>query len=48
MSKIKIYVVCHRETEIPAHQLLYPIQVGAECSDERFEGFSYDDSGEKI
>lgn len=48
MSKIKIYVVCHRETEIPAHQLLYPIQVGAECSDERFEGFLYDDSGENI
>lgn len=48
MSIIKLYVVCHEKTEIPASPLLFPIQVGAECNDERFEGFLYDDSGENI
>ena len=48
MGDIALYVCCHRETEIPAHPLLRPIQVGAALAGRRFPGFLHDDEGENI
>ena len=48
MGDIALYVCCHQETEIPAHPLLRPIQVGAALARRRFPGFLHDDEGENI
>ena len=48
MGDIALYVCCHRESEIPEHPLLRPIQVGATLAERRFPGFLYDDDGENI
>ena len=48
MSKIKIFVCCHKRTDIPSHPLLVPIQVGAALADEHFSGFIHDDQGDNI
>ena len=48
MSDIALYVCCHRESEIPKHPLLRPIQVGAALAEQHFPGFLYDDDGENI
>ncbi len=48
MGEIALYVCCHRETPVPAHPLLRPIQVGAALAERRFPGFLYDDEGENI
>ena len=48
MGDIALYVCCHRESEIPAHPLLRPIQVGAALAQRRFPGFLHDDEGESI
>ena len=48
MGDIALYVCCHRESEIPAHPLLRPIQVGAALAERRFPGFLHDDEGENI
>jgi len=48
MGDIALYVCCHKESEIPAHPLLRPIQVGAALAQRRFPGFLSDDSGENI
>ena len=48
MGDIALYVCCHRESEVPAHPLLRPIQVGAALAQRRFPGFLHDDEGENI
>ena len=48
MGEIALYVSCHRESEIPKHPLLRPIQVGAALAERHFPGFLYDDDGENI
>lgn len=48
MSEIKIYVVCHKLFEVPSHPYLFPIQVGASLSANRFPGMLYDDTGDSI
>ena len=48
MGEIALYVSCHRESAIPAHPLLRPIQVGAALAGRRFPGFLYDDEGDNI
>ena len=48
MDNIKLFVCCHKETNVPEHPLLAPVQVGAALADTRFEGFLYDDVGENI
>lgn len=47
-ENIKIYISCHKKCYIPKHDLLYPIQVGAINSKERFEGMLQDDEGDNI
>lgn len=48
MADIKLFVACHRPFFVPKSPLLFPVQVGAALSDERFENFFYDDVGEHI
>ena len=48
MSEIKLFVCCHKDCQLPKHELLVPIQVGAALTDIRFPGFIYDNSGDNI
>ena len=48
MPDIKLFVACHQPTFVPNHPLLFPIQVGAALTSERFPGFLYDDTGDNI
>lgn len=48
MARIKLYVSCHKPFDIPAHPLLFPIQVGAGCTEQRFSGMLSDAEGENI
>lgn len=48
MTDIKIFICCHRPTEVPEHPLLIPIQVGTALADNRFPGFLYDNTGNNI
>lgn len=48
MEQIKLYVSCHKPFDIPAHPLLFPIQVGAAQTEERFEGMLSDAEGDNI
>lgn len=45
---IKIYVSCHKDFYVPAHPLLFPVQVGAAGSNRRFAGMLHDDTGVNI
>ena len=45
---IKLFVCCHQKARVPEHPLLVPIQVGAALSDEQFDGWFHDDTGENI
>lgn len=47
-EEIKIYVACHKESPVPKHPFLFPIQVGAALTQERFPGMIPDDTGENI
>lgn len=46
MSDIKIFISCNRESYVPQHPLLYPIQTGAANTGRHFEGMLHDDEGE--
>lgn len=46
--KIKIYISCHKECEVPPLRLFYPIQVGAALAEKRLDGMLHDDTGENI
>ncbi len=46
--KIKLMVCCHQNVTVPAHSLLFPVQVGAALEQEKFLGFYPDDVGENI
>ena len=49
MPEIKLFVCCHQAgQQVPAHPLLYPIQVGAALAQDHFPGFVHDDTGENI
>ena len=48
MDNIKLFVCCHKESDVHKHPLLAPVQVGTALADTRFEGFLYDDAGENI
>ena len=48
MPEIKLFVCCHQPTQVSAHPLLVPIQVGAALADTRFPGFLHDDTGDNI
>lgn len=47
-EEIKIYVACHKKSPVPKHPFLFPIQVGAALTQERFPGMIPDDAGENI
>lgn len=48
MHDIKLFVCCHEPVPVPAHPLLYPLQVGTALTGEHFFGFSHDDDGDNI
>ena len=48
MTDIKLFVCCHQQSFVPAHPLLYPVQVGAALADIHYPGFLHDDTGENI
>ena len=48
MEQVKLYVSCHKPFDIPAHPLLFPIQVGAAQAKERFDGMLSDAEGDNI
>lgn len=48
MSRIELFVCCHKESMVPAQELLVPIQVGAALAERRFAGYVHDDEGENI
>lgn len=48
MAHVKLYVSCHKPFKIPAHPLLFPIQVGAGRTEQRFDGMLSDAEGENI
>ena len=45
---VKLFVCCHKESKVPAHELLVPMQVGTKNANHRFPGFIYDDVGENM
>jgi len=45
---IKIYVSCHKPSQLVTGPYFYPIQVGAALSGNRMEGMLHDDVGENI
>ena len=45
---IDLFVCCHKEENIPKHELLKPIQVGSAIANKRFKNFYYDDTGDNI
>lgn len=45
---IKILVCCHKEAELPGHELLVPIQVGTALAGEEFPGYLHDNTGDHI
>ncbi len=45
---IKIFVSCHKKFFVPKNKLLVPVQVGTAFTDERYEGFCYDNEGDNI
>ena len=47
MSKVKIFVVCHKEAEVPNDDVYTPIHVGKAKSDLNF-GFIGDNTGDNI
>ena len=48
MADVKLFVCCHKNTYIPAHAMIVPIQVGAALTEERFDGFIQDNTGTHI
>lgn len=48
MPDIKLFVCCHKPTQVPEHPLLVPIQVGAALADSHFLGYLHDDTGDNI
>lgn len=48
MPDIKLFVCCHQPTQVPAHPLLVPIQVGAALGESHFPDFLHDDIGDNI
>ena len=48
MSSIKIFVSCHKQSYVPKHQLLYPIQTGTSVASQIISGMLHDDEGENI
>ena len=48
MKHCKLFVSCHQNVRLPENELLVPIQVGAALTDERFNGFLYDNDDENI
>ena len=48
MSRVVLYVCCHKESAVPDQELLRPIQVGAALAERHFPGFLRDDEGENI
>lgn len=48
MPDIKIYIACHKQSRIPKHPFLIPVQVGAAMTKQRFSGFYSDAEGEHI
>lgn len=47
-EEIKIYVACHKKSPVPEHPFLFPIQVGAALTQERFPGMIPDNIGQNI
>ncbi|MDI9210784.1 MAG: DUF4422 domain-containing protein [Clostridium butyricum] len=47
-NNIKIYVSCHKESYIPNNGLLYPIQVGTDLANKKFDGMLHDNEGDNI
>lgn len=47
-KKVKIYVACHKKSPVPKHPFLFPIQVGAALTQERFPGMIPDNIGQNI
>lgn len=47
MSKINLYVSCHKNFYVPENNLIKPVQVGASLTDKRF-GIQTDNTGENI
>ncbi len=45
---IKLFVSCHKRSDVPEHPLLQPIQVGTELAHEEFLGFLHDNTGDNI
>ena len=46
--KIKIYVICHKDSYVPPIDLLYPIQVGTELANKEIPGMLHDNTGDNI
>lgn len=47
-SNIKLYISCHKPSELPKGDCFYPIQVGAAIAKSRFPETLHDDEGENI
>ncbi|SKA09220.1 Lipopolysaccharide biosynthesis protein, LPS:glycosyltransferase [Pilibacter termitis] len=45
---LKIYVSMHKPSFVPENKYLYPIQVGTEIAEKKFDGVLYDNTGENI
>ena len=48
MSKIKLYVSCHKISRVPIDSIFCPIQVGTAIAGKRFENMLHDDTGDNI
>ena len=48
-TDIRIFIACHKPTYIPDNPLFYPVQVGADLTEKRFENMAYcDNEGDNI
>ena len=48
MSKINIFISCHKPSKFVSDNIFKPIQLGCDLSSERFEGMYYDNVGDNI
>ena len=48
MGDIKLFVCCHKESPVPKHPLLVPMQVGAALAERHFDDYIHDNTGDNI
>lgn len=48
MAEIKLFVCCHRQSQVPSHPLLVPVQVGAALAETHVSPLLYHEAGDGL